>query len=202
MDKSFFFHTRRYGYRPIPSEIDTAELLKLRTTLVGMKNDVHLMDKWLVCFFFFLQFTLSFQKKCCAPKVSKGWEQNSTWVCSPSYYNSPQVRQSTENVYQLWWLTTLKQDLCNKVCPDHWALIIEVKDDLHWNCLLFAKRHFLNKRQPKLQARDSGIWWAQNENMKKYFDISGGGPWERCSWCCERRQRHFMRWGRCFETLT
>lgn len=38
----------RYGYRPIPSEIDTAELLKLRTTLVGMKNDVHLMDKWLV----------------------------------------------------------------------------------------------------------------------------------------------------------
>lgn len=42
---NFFF---RYGYRPIPSEIDTAELLKLRTTLVGMKNDVHLMDKWLV----------------------------------------------------------------------------------------------------------------------------------------------------------
>ena len=72
MDKSFFFHARRYGYRPIPSEIDTAELLKLRTTLVGMKNDVHLMDKWLVCFFFFLQFTLSFQKKYCALKVSKG----------------------------------------------------------------------------------------------------------------------------------
>ena len=43
-----FFYARRYGYRPIPSEIDTAELLKLRTTLVGMKNDVHLMDKWLV----------------------------------------------------------------------------------------------------------------------------------------------------------
>ena len=39
---------RRYGYRPIPSEIDTAELLKLRETLVGMKNDVHLMDKWSV----------------------------------------------------------------------------------------------------------------------------------------------------------
>ena len=76
MDKSFFFHARRYGYRPIPSEIDTAELLKLRTTLVGMKNDVHLMDKWLVCFLclkcFFLQFILGFQKTCCAPKVSKG----------------------------------------------------------------------------------------------------------------------------------
>ena len=103
--------------------------------------------------------------------------------------------------YDDWQHLSVMQDLCNKACPDHWALIIEIKDDLHWNCLLFAKRHFLNKRQPKLQARDSGIWWAQNENMKKtkYFDISGGGPWERCSWCCERRQRHFMRWGRCFE---
>ena len=101
--------------------------------------------------------------------------------------------------YDDWQHLSVMQDLCNKACPDHWALIIEVKDDLHWNCLLFAKRHFLNKRQPKLQARDSGIWWAQNENMKKYFDISGGGPWERCSWCCERRPRHFMRWRRCFE---
>ena len=69
--------------------------------------------------------------------------------------------------YDDWQHLRVMQDLCNKACPDHWALIIEVKDDLHWNCLLFAKRHFLNKRQPKLQARDSGIWWAQNENMKK-----------------------------------
>ena len=36
----------RYGYRPIPSEIDTAELELLREALVSMGNDVHLMDKW------------------------------------------------------------------------------------------------------------------------------------------------------------
>ena len=36
----------RYGYRPIPSEIDTAELEMLREALVSMGNDVHLMDKW------------------------------------------------------------------------------------------------------------------------------------------------------------
>ena len=28
-------------------------------------------------------------------------------------------------------------------------------------------RHFLNKRQPKLQARDSGIWWAKWKRKKK-----------------------------------
>ena len=50
---------RRYGYRPIPSEIDTAELLKLRETLVGMKNDVHLMDKWSVW--------IVFRNKTCFP---------------------------------------------------------------------------------------------------------------------------------------
>ena len=38
------FH--RYGYRPIPSEIDTAELEMLREALVSMGNDVHLLDKW------------------------------------------------------------------------------------------------------------------------------------------------------------
>ena len=37
---------RRYGYRPIPSEIDTAELELLREALVQMGNDVHLLDKW------------------------------------------------------------------------------------------------------------------------------------------------------------
>ena len=36
----------RYGYRPIPSEIDTAELELLRDALVQMGNDVHLLDKW------------------------------------------------------------------------------------------------------------------------------------------------------------
>ena len=36
----------RYGYRPIPSEIDTAELELLREALVSMGNDVHLLDKW------------------------------------------------------------------------------------------------------------------------------------------------------------
>ena len=36
----------RYGYRPIPSEIDTAELEMLREALVSMGNDVHLLDKW------------------------------------------------------------------------------------------------------------------------------------------------------------
>ena len=68
----------RYGYRPIPSEIDTAELLKLRTTLVGMKNDVHLMDKWLVSLTYVIFINLSsvFPKKCGISKVSEGREQN------------------------------------------------------------------------------------------------------------------------------
>ena len=73
----------RYGYRPIPSEIDTAELLKLRTTLVGMKNDVHLMDKWLVSLthmlttnVIFINPLLVFPKKCGIFKVSEGREQN------------------------------------------------------------------------------------------------------------------------------
>ena len=40
------FSIIRYGYRPIPSEIDTAELELLREALVQMGNDVHLLDKW------------------------------------------------------------------------------------------------------------------------------------------------------------
>ena len=40
------FIISRYGYRPIPSEIDTAELELLREALVQMGNDVHLLDKW------------------------------------------------------------------------------------------------------------------------------------------------------------
>ena len=40
------FRLSRYGYRPIPSEIDTAELELLRDALVSMGNDVALLDKW------------------------------------------------------------------------------------------------------------------------------------------------------------
>ena len=40
------YSVARYGYRPIPSEIDTAELGILREALVSMGNDVHLIDKW------------------------------------------------------------------------------------------------------------------------------------------------------------
>ena len=46
---SFYINTNiyfRYGYRPIPSEIDTAELELLRDALVSMGNDVGLLDKW------------------------------------------------------------------------------------------------------------------------------------------------------------
>ena len=41
-----YIYNVRYGYRPIPSEIDTAELELLREALVQMGNDVHLLDKW------------------------------------------------------------------------------------------------------------------------------------------------------------
>merc|ERR1711976_1039846 len=41
-----YFGAQKYGYRPIPSEIDTAELELLRDALVQMGNDVHLLDKW------------------------------------------------------------------------------------------------------------------------------------------------------------
>ena len=43
MNTNIYF---RYGYRPIPSEIDTAELELLRDALVSMGNDVGLLDKW------------------------------------------------------------------------------------------------------------------------------------------------------------
>ena len=48
VDRQTFCHLclSRYGYRPIPSEIDTAELEMLREALVSMGNDVHLLDKW------------------------------------------------------------------------------------------------------------------------------------------------------------
>ena len=41
-----YFGGQKYGYRPIPAEIDTAELLLLRDALLSMGNDVHLIDKW------------------------------------------------------------------------------------------------------------------------------------------------------------
>ena len=41
-----YFGAQKYGYRPIPSEIDTDELLTLREALVSMGSDVHLIDKW------------------------------------------------------------------------------------------------------------------------------------------------------------
>ena len=44
--KNILLYMFRYGYRPIPSEIDTAELEMLREALVSMGNDVHLLDKW------------------------------------------------------------------------------------------------------------------------------------------------------------
>ena len=67
---------RRYGYRPIPSEIDTAELLKLRETLVGMKNDVHLMDKWSVWIVFRIKTFLSQWNLLCTTRYRK--DENKT----------------------------------------------------------------------------------------------------------------------------
>ena len=43
-----------------------------------------------------------------------------------------------------------------------------VHPHLHF-CSWIASRHFLNKRQPKLQARDSGIWWAWRLNVNYRF---------------------------------
>jgi len=83
-----YFGAQKYGYRPIPSEIDTAELGILREALVSMGNDVHLIDKW--------------------------------------------YRKDN-----------------NKVPPE--SVLLPISTHLV---------HFLNKRQPKLQARDAGIWWG------------------------------------------
>lgn len=83
-----YFGAQKYGYRPIPSEIDTAELELLREALVQMGNDVHLLDKW---------------------------------------YRKDSNKVPAESV----------------LLPISTHLV-----------------HFLNKRQPKLQARDAGIWWG------------------------------------------
>ncbi|XP_023324790.1 NACHT and WD repeat domain-containing protein 2 [Eurytemora carolleeae] len=83
-----YFGAQKYGYRPIPSEIDTAELELLRDALVSMGNDVSLLDRW--------------------------------------------YRKDS-----------------NKVPPE--SILLPISTHLV---------HFLNKRQPKLQARDAGIWWG------------------------------------------
>ena len=100
----------RYGYRPIPSEIDTAELLMLREALVSMGNDVHLMDKW-------------YRKDTNKVKL----------FASPHY--------SLINNY--------------KTPPE--SILLPITTHLS---------HFLNKRQPKLQARDAGIWWGTLGKMQ------------------------------------
>ena len=41
-----YFGAQKYGYRPIPSEIDTEELSKLIEVLKTMGNDTSLLEKW------------------------------------------------------------------------------------------------------------------------------------------------------------
>ena len=41
-----YFGGQKYGYRPIPSEIDTEELTKLIEVLKTMGNDTSLLEKW------------------------------------------------------------------------------------------------------------------------------------------------------------
>jgi hypothetical protein len=41
-----YFGAQKYGYRPIPSEIETEELMKLVVVLETMGNDVTLLKKW------------------------------------------------------------------------------------------------------------------------------------------------------------
>ena len=58
-----YFGAQKYGYRPIPSEIETEELMKLIGVLETMGNDVTLLKKWYrkdnnkvrpkVCFYLF-----------------------------------------------------------------------------------------------------------------------------------------------------
>ena len=83
-----YFGAQKYGYRPIPSEIDTEELTKLIDVLETMGNDTSLLKKW--------------------------------------------YRRDN-----------------NKVPPE--SILLPITTHLV---------HFLNKRQPKLQARDAGIWWG------------------------------------------
>ena len=81
-----YFGGQKYGYRPIPTYIVSAELAALREVLVTMGNDVGLLDQWY----------------------------------RPDFNAVPPV-----SILQ----------------PIDTYLV-----------------HFLNKRVPKLQARDSGIW--------------------------------------------
>ena len=83
-----YFGAQKYGYRPIPSEIDTEELMKLIDVLETMGNDTSLLKKW--------------------------------------------YRRDN-----------------NKVPPE--SILLPITTHLP---------HFLNKRMPRLQARDSGIWWG------------------------------------------
>ena len=41
-----YFGAQKYGYRPVPTEINTDELSTVRQVLVTMGNDVSLLDKW------------------------------------------------------------------------------------------------------------------------------------------------------------
>ena len=43
-----YFGGQKYGYRPIPTIIETSELKLLRETLVKMGADVSLLDKWYI----------------------------------------------------------------------------------------------------------------------------------------------------------
>ena len=102
----------RYGYRPIPSEIDTAELEMLREALVSMGNDVHLLDKW--------------------------------------------YRKDTNKVQQRYLCSVKSRVTRRKLTKQYFqtppeSILLPITTHLV---------HFLNKRQPKLQARDAGIWWG------------------------------------------
>ena len=102
----------RYGYRPIPSEIDTAELEMLREALVSMGNDVHLLDKW--------------------------------------------YRKDTNKVQQRYLCNVKSRVTRRKLTKQYFqtppeSILLPITTHLV---------HFLNKRQPKLQARDAGIWWG------------------------------------------
>ena len=105
-----YFGAQKYGYRPIPSEIDTDELMTLREALVSMGSDVHLMDKW--------------------------------------YRKDDNKVKPT-----LMTRTTLHTKI--QVPPE--SILLPITTHL---------KHFLNKRQPKLQARDAGIWWGTLGKMQ------------------------------------
>ena len=89
-----YFGAQKYGYRPVPTEIVSSELARLREVLVTMGNDVSLLDKWY----------------------------------RPDFNAVPPI-----SILQ----------------PIDTYLV-----------------HFLNKKVPKLQARDSGIWWGTLSKMQ------------------------------------